>query len=90
MTTASSRLRWRRSSRSAGTGNCVEVADGWRKSGRSGNTGNCVEVDSVESVYVRDTKQARLGGARTVLSFSYSAFVAFLTAVKAGAVDPPR
>lgn len=37
---------WRKSSRSNGAGNCVEVAvaPAWRKSSRSGGNGNCVEV----------------------------------------------
>ncbi len=37
--------RWRKSSYSDGTGNCVEVAfSDWRKSSYSSGTGNCVEV----------------------------------------------
>ena len=35
---------WRKSSLSANSGNCVEVAAGWRKSSYSDGHGDCVEV----------------------------------------------
>ena len=37
---------WRKSSRSGGSGNCVEVAARWRKSSYSEANGNCIEVAS--------------------------------------------
>ena len=49
---------WRRSSRSASSGDCVELR--WRRSSRSGQW-NCVEVAhaTVDGVQVRDSKNAR-------------------------------
>jgi hypothetical protein len=53
---------WCKSTRSGGSGNCIEVADltcaAWRKSTRSSGSGNCVEVaDSLPNVVaVRDSK----------------------------------
>lgn len=35
---------WRKSSYSANSGNCVEIAVGWRKSSYSDANGECVEV----------------------------------------------
>jgi hypothetical protein len=43
---------WRKSSYSAGEGNCVEIA--WRKSSHSGNESNCVEIANTGAV--RDSK----------------------------------
>jgi hypothetical protein len=49
---------WRKSSRSGGGPNCVEVAWVWRKSSRSSGGPNCVEVASDGQVTaVRDSKQ---------------------------------
>lgn len=48
----------------------------WRKSTYSGtNGGGCVEVaDAPRRILIRDTKQSRLGPARTVLSVSPEAW----------------
>ncbi|MGW3471377.1 DUF397 domain-containing protein [Saccharopolyspora sp. NPDC000995] len=68
---------WRKSSRSAAEGNCVEV--GWSKSSRSGPQGNCVEVrDGPGIVAVRDTKDR--DGA--VLMFPRRQWVAFVSGLR--------
>jgi hypothetical protein len=65
---------WRKSSRSAYNGNCVEAMSGWRKPGRSVGNGACVEAaDGTGTVLVRDT--ADRGGA--VLAFTAGAWAAF-------------
>lgn len=80
-----SRAVWRRSRRSADTGNCVEVAAVWRKSSRSGgNGGDCVEVASVDrAIAVRDSKDP--DGPR--LAFPPDVWGAFLADAKAGRYD---
>jgi hypothetical protein len=71
---------FRKSTRSGGSGNCVEVAalplDGvFRKSSRSGGSGDCVEVAAVPgTVQVRDSKDP----AGPVLAFSPAAWRAFV------------
>lgn len=91
---------WRKSSRSAGNGQCVEV--GWRKSARSLANGDCVEVgwrsstrcDSgacveiaagMVTVAVRDSKDPAGG----MLKLSHGEWSSFLAGVKAGEHDGP-
>jgi hypothetical protein len=71
---------WRKSGRSNGAGNCVEVA-AWRKSSRSNGSGACVEVAaSTDAFRVRDSKNA----AGPTLEFPGRAMATFLSAVKRG------
>ncbi|MBP2325618.1 hypothetical protein JOF56_006003 [Kibdelosporangium banguiense] len=64
---------WRKSSRSNGTGACVEIA--WRKSSRSNGGGNCVELAlSAEVGAVRDSKNPD----GPMLTFPAASLAAFL------------
>ena len=69
--------RWRKSSRSSDTANCVEIAFlpcGWRKSSRSTSNANCVEVAFAEAaVGVRDSKNT----SGPVLAFPEDTWTAF-------------
>lgn len=47
-------LRWRKSSYSGATGECVELGVAWRKSSFSGGNGECVELGHEGAV--RDSK----------------------------------
>ena len=69
---------WRKSSRSNGTGACVEVAT-WRKSTRSNGGGECVEVAvSADAFRVRDSKNV----SGPTLEFGGRAMAIFLAGVK--------
>ncbi|MEV0698849.1 DUF397 domain-containing protein [Saccharopolyspora sp. NPDC050389] len=69
-------ISWRKSSRSNGTGNCVEV--GWRS--YSAANGSCVEIgQGVDLVGLRDSK---LGDASPVLAVSRARWADFVAAVK--------
>lgn len=78
-------INWRKSSRSSGDGECVEVgkAMNWRKSSWSSGGGECVEVGAAESVIgFRDTKQKHLpADVRPTLMFGRAAGAAFLASV---------
>lgn len=56
----------------------------WRKSTYSGSGGeNCVEVGDAHGVVsVRDTKQAAMGGTRTVLNVTPDVWASFTTSLK--------
>jgi hypothetical protein len=65
---------WRKSSRSNGAGNCVELA--WRKSSRSNGGGACVElVLAADAGAVRDSKNP----AGPILTFPAASLATFLT-----------
>lgn len=67
---------WRKSSRSAETGDCIELA--WRKSSRSASSGDCVELAHTEAVFgIRDSKHAD----GPVLALTAERGLAFLGAV---------
>ena len=80
---------WRKSAGSGNgaTSNCAEVG-AWRKAQASiGSNVNCAEVGTGAAVVgVRDTKQAHLGEARTVLEFTPGAWSRFLAQVRQEAV----
>ena len=79
MTTSSdfTGARWRKASRSASSGACVELA--WRKSSHSASSGQCVELAHTEAVFgVRDSKNAD----GPVLALTARNGLAFLDAVK--------
>lgn len=70
--------QWRKSSRSAHHGECVEV--GWSTSSPSGNQGMCVEVGAAQDVVgVRDSK---LGQRSPILVFGRSEWSSFLESLK--------
>jgi hypothetical protein len=79
-TTVGAEPGWIKSSRSAGNGNCVEVA--FRKSSSCGG-GECVEVAIGDQVFVRDSKDP--DGPR--LAFASGAWAEFVAGVVAGEFD---
>ena len=73
---------WRTASSSAYNGDCAEVG-AWRTAQASHANGNCTEVGIGGTVVgVRDSKQAYLGEARTVLEFTPGAWGRFLAQVR--------
>lgn len=85
MTSELSGAIWRKSVRSSGSSNCVEVATNlvdlrWRKSSRSSHSSTCVEVaDGVGVVGVRDSKDWQ-GPALAVHPAAWQAFLGLVTA----------
>lgn len=78
---------WRKSSRSVGDGNCVEIGwteTDWRKSSWSAGGGECVEVGRTDAfVGFRDTKEAHLpADERSTLVFGRAAGAAFLASLR--------
>ncbi len=88
-------LHWRKSSRSASNGHCLEAR--WRKSGRSINGGHCLEAAFRKSSFshangscteaaLRDgtvlVRDSRLGETSPVLAFSPGAWQVFLDGIK--------
>lgn len=97
-----SNIVWRKSSRSADEGNCIEVAC-WRTSSYSAEEGHCLEVrswhtsshSSQQGNCVEVAAEAAVVLARDskdpdgpVLGFGVGAWAAFLDAVKSGRLDP--
>ena len=73
---------WRKPSLSFSNGNCAEVGT-WRTSGYTYGGSNCAEVGAGDAVVgVRDTKEAHLGDARTVLEFNLGAWDRFLAQLR--------
>lgn len=73
--------RWRKSSYSGTSGNCVEVAEAtWGKSSLSGRSQTCAEIasDRPAAIGVRDSKDP----SGPVLVFAPGAWRAFITEVK--------
>lgn len=57
----------------------------WRKSTYSTEGGSCIEVaDQPGRIGVRDTKEAHLGNARTVIEFDRAAWRGFMVRVRKG------
>lgn len=78
-----SHVAWRKSSRSANNGECVEVGR-WRKSTHSTNNGSCVELAQLaKCVAVRDSKNP--DGPK--LAFARSDFRRLVVRVKANTLD---
>lgn len=76
---------WRKSSRSNGKGDCVEVAfTGWRTSSHSNSNGGCVEIATAAVlVGVRDSKDPT----GSVLAVAPQQWSAFLAGVRRGEFD---
>lgn len=72
--------RFRKSSYSCDSWNCVEVAGCWRKSSYSSESFNCIEIATGSSVLVRDSKDPD----GTVLKFGTEAWIEFIEGLKGG------
>ena len=76
-----SRAVWRKSTRSAQNGGCVELSPLWRKSSRSAANGSCVEL--APGVGVRDSKRP----AQPALLVERARWATFARQVRTGAFD---
>jgi len=77
---------YRTPSFSHANGNCAEIG-AWRKSGASYGGGNCAEAGYGAGVIaVRDTKEAHLGEARTVLEFTPGQWRGLLADITTGRI----
>ncbi|MEE4583982.1 MULTISPECIES: DUF397 domain-containing protein [Streptomyces violaceusniger group] len=78
-----STYQWRKSSYSATSSNCVNVAIAWRKSSYSGDAGNCVDVAASDrAVLLRESDEPGI-----VLTTTPAALRAFICGAKIGAFD---
>ena len=76
---------WTKSTFSFSNGNCAEAA--WRTSSASYGGGNCAEAGYGAGVIaVRDTKEAHLGEARTVLEFTPGQWRGLLADITTGRI----
>ncbi|WP_253209363.1 DUF397 domain-containing protein [Streptomyces niphimycinicus] len=75
--------QWRKSSYSANSSNCINVAAEWRKSTHSGDAGNCVNVAASDrAVLLRESDDPSV-----VLTTTPAALRAFIRGAKDGAFD---
>ncbi len=75
--------QWRKSSYSANSSNCVNVAAERRKSSQSGDAGNCVNVPASDrAVLLRESDDPHV-----ILTTTPAALRAFIRGAKAGDFD---
>ncbi|MFD5386267.1 DUF397 domain-containing protein [Streptomyces sp. NPDC021218] len=75
--------QWRKSSYSANSSNCINVAADWRKSSYSADAGNCVDVAASDrAVLLRESDDPSV-----ILTTTPAALRAFIRGAKDGAFD---
>ncbi|WP_279595139.1 DUF397 domain-containing protein [Streptomyces sp. NEAU-YJ-81] len=75
--------QWRKSSYSANSSNCINVAAEWRKSSESGDASNCVNVAASDrAVLLRESDDPGV-----ILSTTRASLRAFIRGAKDGAFD---
>ncbi|MFF5582470.1 DUF397 domain-containing protein [Streptomyces hygroscopicus] len=78
-----STYQWRKSSFSANSSNCINVAVEWRKSSYSADAGNCVNVAASDrAVLLRESDDPDV-----ILSTTPASLRAFIRGAKAGDFD---